>query len=138
LPRLGLILLDEEHDASYKQQEGVRYSARDVAVWRAHDRGVPIVLGSATPSLETWQHARQGRYKPLRLDARAVSAGMPKVRCIDTRHIRLDEGISPAMREAIGQRLERGEQSLVFLNRRGYAPVLSCTSCGWVGGCPHC
>lgn len=138
LPRLGLILLDEEHDASYKQQEGVRYSARDVAVWRAHDRGVPIVLGSATPSLETWQHARQGRYQPLRLDARAVSVGMPKVRCIDTRHLRLDEGISPALREAIGQRLERGEQSLVFLNRRGYAPVLSCTSCGWVSGCPHC
>lgn len=138
LPRLGLILLDEEHDASYKQQEGVRYSARDVAVWRAHDRGVPIVLGSATPSLETWQHARQGRYTPLRLDARAVSAGMPTVRCIDTRHIRLDEGISPALREAIGQRLERGEQSLVFLNRRGYAPVLSCTSCGWISGCPHC
>ncbi|MDX5363457.1 MAG: primosomal protein N' [Pseudazoarcus pumilus] len=138
MPRLGLILLDEEHDASYKQQEGVRYSARDVAVWRAHERGVPIVLGSATPSLESWQHARQGRYRPLRLDARAVSAAMPGVRCVDTRHIRLDEGLSPALREAIGQRLQRGEQSLVFLNRRGYAPVLSCTACGWVSGCPHC
>lgn len=138
LPQLGLILLDEEHDASYKQQEGVRYSARDVAVWRAHDRGVPIVLGSATPALETWQHARLGRYRPLRLDARAVSATMPAVRSIDTRNIRLDEGISPALREAIGRRLERREQSLVFLNRRGYAPVLSCTSCGWVSGCPHC
>lgn len=138
LPRLGLILLDEEHDASYKQQEGVRYSARDVAVWRAHDRGVPIVLGSATPSLETWQHARQGRYRPLRLDARAVSAAMPTVRYVDTRNIRLDEGLSPPLRSAIAQRLERGEQSLVFLNRRGYAPVLSCTSCGWVSGCPHC
>ena len=138
MPRLGLILLDEEHDASYKQQEGVRYSARDVAVWRAHDRGVPIVLGSATPSLESWQHARQGRYRPLRLDARAVSAAMPTVRCIDTRRIRLDEGLSPALREAIAQRLARGEQSLVFLNRRGYAPVLSCTACGWVSGCPHC
>ena len=138
LPRLGLVLLDEEHDASYKQQEGVRYSARDVAVWRAHDRGVPIVLGSATPSLETWQHARQGRYRHVRLDARAVSATMPTVRCVDTRHIRLDDGISQTLRDAVGQRLERGEQSLVFLNRRGYAPVLSCTSCGWVSGCPHC
>lgn len=138
LPRLGLILLDEEHDASYKQQEGVRYSARDVAVWRAQERAVPIVLGSATPSLESWQHARQGRYRPLRLDARAVSAAMPAVRCVDTRNVRLDEGISPALREALAARLERGEQSLVFLNRRGYAPVLSCTSCGWISGCPHC
>lgn len=138
LPRLGLILVDEEHDASYKQQEGVRYSARDVAVWRARQRGVPVVLGSATPSLESWFHARNGRYAPLSLSQRAVAAAMPAVRCVDTRRMRLDEGLSPALQAAIAARLERGEQSLVFLNRRGYAPVLSCPSCGWVSRCPHC
>lgn len=138
LPRLALILIDEEHDASYKQQEGVRYSARDVAVWRARQRGVPIVLGSATPSLESWQHARSRRYRSLRLTTRALAARLPAVRCIDTRRVRLDEGISPALHAAIAERLARGEQSLVFLNRRGYAPVLACTSCGWVSRCPHC
>ena len=138
LPRLGLILVDEEHDASYKQQEGVRYSARDVAVWRARQRDVPVVLGSATPSLETWYHARSERYALQTLSQRAVAATLPAVRCIDTRRIKLDEGLSPALQAAIAQRLERGEQSLVFLNRRGYAPVLSCPSCGWVSRCPHC
>ena len=138
LPRLGLILVDEEHDASYKQQEGVRYSARDVAVWRARQRDVPVVLGSATPSLETWYHANSERYALQTLSQRAVAATLPAVRCIDTRRIKLDEGLSPALQAAIAQRLERGEQSLVFLNRRGYAPVLSCPSCGWVSRCPHC
>lgn len=138
LPRLGLMLVDEEHDASYKQQEGVRYSARDVAVWRAHQRGVTIVLGSATPSLESWQHARQGRYRPLHLRARARAQDLPRVRCVDTRRLRLDEGLSPALQAALAERLKRGEQSLVFLNRRGYAPVLSCSSCGWISHCPHC
>ena len=138
LPRLGLILVDEEHDASYKQQEGVRYSARDVAVWRARQRDVPVVLGSATPSLETWYHAKSERYALQTLSQRAVAATLPAVRCIDTRRIKLDEGLSPALQAAIAQRLERGEQSLVFLNRRGYAPVLSCPSCGWVSRCPHC
>ena len=138
LPRLGLILVDEEHDASYKQQEGVRYSARDIAVWRARQRKIPIVLGSATPSLESWQHVRSGRYLELRLRARAVSERLPTVRSIDTRRTRLDEGLSPVLIEAIRVRLERGEQSLVFLNRRGYAPVLSCASCGWISHCPHC
>ena len=138
LPRLGLILVDEEHDASYKQQEGVRYSARDVAVWRARQRDVPVVLGSATPSLETWYHAKSERYALQTLSQRAVAATLPAVRCIDTRRIKLDEGLSPPLQAAIAQRLERGEQSLVFLNRRGYAPVLSCTSCGWVSRCPHC
>jgi primosomal protein N' (replication factor Y) len=138
LSRLGLILVDEEHDASYKQQEGVRYSARDVAVWRARQRGVPVVLGSATPSLETWYHARSERYALQVLKQRAVAATMPAVRCIDVRRLKLDEGLSPGLQAAIAQRLERGEQSLVFLNRRGYAPVLSCPSCGWVSRCPHC
>jgi primosomal protein N' (replication factor Y) len=138
LPRLGLILVDEEHDASYKQQEGVRYSARDVAVWRGRQRDVPVVLGSATPSLETWYHARAERYALQVLNQRAVAASMPTVRCIDVRRLKLDEGLSPGLKAAIEQRLARGEQSLVFLNRRGYAPVLSCPSCGWVSRCPHC
>ncbi len=138
LPRLGLILVDEEHDASYKQQEGVRYSARDVAVWRARQRDVPIVLGSATPSLETWYHARREHYALQTLSQRALAASLPVVRCIDTRRLKLDEGLSPALQAALAQRLARGEQSLVFLNRRGYAPVLSCPACGWVSRCPHC
>ncbi|MFN3985881.1 MAG: primosomal protein N' [Rhodocyclaceae bacterium] len=138
MPRLGAMLVDEEHDASYKQQEGVRYSARDLAIWRAHQRGVPVVLGSATPSLETWMHARDGRYRALRLNARAVAATLPGVRCLDTRRVKLEEGLAPALLAAIESRLGRGEQSLVFLNRRGYAPVLSCPSCGWVSQCPHC
>ncbi len=138
LPRLGLILVDEEHDASYKQQEGVRYSARDLAVWRARQRDVAVVLGSATPALETWYHAHNERYALQVLSQRAVAAAMPTVRCIDVRRLKLDEGLSPGLLAAIAQRLARGEQSLVFLNRRGYAPVLSCPSCGWVSRCPHC
>ena len=138
LPRLGLILVDEEHDASYKQQEGIRYSARDLAVWRARQRNVPVVLGSATPSLESWRHARNGHYRLLELPARALAAALPAVNIVDIRRCRLDEGISPALRQAIATRLERGEQSLVFLNRRGYAPVLACPACGWVSQCPHC
>ncbi len=138
LPRLGIILVDEEHDASYKQQEGVRYSARDVAVWRARQRAVPVLLGSATPSLESWQHAGNGRYGLLRLTHRAVATTLPKVRAVDIRRMKLDEGLSPALHAAISERLKRGEQSLVFINRRGYAPVLSCPACGWVSRCPHC
>lgn len=138
LPRLGLILVDEEHDASYKQQEGVRYCARDLAVWRARQRAVPVVLGSATPALESWHHARSGRYRLLTLSRRARAAALPMLRCVDTRRIRLDEGLSPELQQAISARLQRGEQSLVFLNRRGYAPVLACPSCAWVSRCPHC
>ncbi|MDR2091804.1 MAG: primosomal protein N' [Azoarcus sp.] len=138
MPRLGLILIDEEHDASYKQQEGIRYSARDLAVWRARQRDVPILLGSATPSLESWRHAQRGHYRLLRLPARAAAAALPTVKILDTRRCRLDEGFSPLLQQAIAKRLERGEQSLVFLNRRGYAPVLSCPACGWVSQCPHC
>jgi primosomal protein N' (replication factor Y) len=138
LPRLGLILVDEEHDASYKQQEGVRYSARDLAVWRARQRNVPVMLGSATPSLESWKHTQNGHYRLLRLPHRALSSALPAVRIIDTRRSRLDEGISPLLQDAIAARLERGEQSLVFLNRRGYAPVLACPACNWISQCPHC
>jgi primosomal protein N' (replication factor Y) len=138
LPRLGLIVVDEEHDPSFKQQEGMRYSARDVAVWRAKQRGVPIVLGSATPSLETWAAAQSGRYRLLELSCRAVAEAMPAVRCVDTRREKLQDGMSEHLLRAIAARLERGEQSLIFLNRRGYAPVLACPSCGWVSRCTGC
>ena len=138
LPRLGLIVVDEEHDASFKQQEGLRYSARDMAVMRAKQLNVPIVLGSATPSLETWYHAQSGRYKLLSLTNRAVAEAPPRVRCIDTRREKLQDGLSAAMFAAIEHRLGRGEQSLIFLNRRGYAPVLACPSCGWVSTCKRC
>lgn len=143
LPDLGLIIVDEEHDASFKQQEGMRYSARDVAVFRARERGVPIVLGSATPSLESWANATdprtRARYTLLTLTARAVeNARLPSVQRIDTRTEKLQDGLSGALRRGMEERLSRGEQSLVFLNRRGYAPVLTCTSCGWISRCTRC
>ncbi|MCM2289842.1 MAG: primosomal protein N', partial [Sulfuritalea sp.] len=138
LPRLRLIVVDEEHDASFKQQEGLRYSARDVAIWRARQLNIPIVLGSATPSLETFHHASTGRYRMLELPERAVAEAMPAVRIIDTRREKLQEGLSAALLAGLQLRLERGEQSLVFLNRRGYAPVLACPPCGWISRCQRC
>ncbi len=138
LPRLGLIVVDEEHDASFKQQEGLRYSARDVAVFRAKQMDVPIVLGSATPALETFHHASSGRYRLLELRRRAVAEAPPVVRMVDTRKEKLRDGMSVALLDALAERLARGEQSLVFLNRRGYAPVLACPACGWVSRCRRC
>lgn len=139
LPRLGLILVDEEHDASFKQQDGLRYSARDVAIFRANQRGVPIVLGSATPSLESYHNAQSGRYQLLKLAQRATEqAQLPQVRCLNITNTPLQDGLSPAMLSALELRLQRKEQSLVFINRRGYAPVLMCTACGWLSGCTKC
>ena len=139
LPHLQLIVIDEEHDPSYKQQEGLRYSARDLAVWRAHQLGIPIVLGSATPSLESWHHARSGRYQRLDLRERAVQdAVLPRVRLIDMERDRGRDGLTAEMVAALRLRLERGEQSLLFLNRRGYAPVISCDACGWISDCTRC
>jgi primosomal protein N' (replication factor Y) len=139
LPNLGLVVVDEEHDPSFKQQEGVRYSARDLAVYRAHAANVPVVLGSATPSLESWAHAGSGRYRRLDMSERArPGSRLPEVRLVDTTVDRAVDGLSGALADAIRARLERGEQSLVFLNRRGYAPVLACGACGWTGGCPRC
>jgi primosomal protein N' (replication factor Y) len=139
LPRLGLIIVDEEHDPSFKQQDGMRYSARDVAVFRARQAGIPVVLGSATPSLESWANVRGGRYRLLTLARRAnAQAVLPSVALTDTRRMPLQEGFSPPLLAAIEQRLARGEQSLVFLNRRGYAPVLACPACGWVSRCRRC
>jgi primosomal protein N' (replication factor Y) len=139
LPQLKLIVIDEEHDPSYKQQEGLRYSARDLAVWRAHQLKIPVVLGSATPSLESWQHAQTGRYRKLELRVRAVrDAVLPKVGVIDMERDKPAEGLTSILIGALKQRLERGEQSLLFLNRRGYAPVLACDACGWVSDCRRC
>lgn len=138
LSRLGLIVVDEEHDSSFKQQEGLRYSARDVAVFRAKQLDIPIVLGSATPSLETFHHATSGRYRLLELSRRAVAESLPAVRIVDTRKEKLQEGLSADLLAALGRRLELGEQSLIFLNRRGYAPVLACPACGWISRCRRC
>ena len=139
LPRLKLIIIDEEHDPSYKQQEGLRYSARDLAVWRARQLGIPVVLGSATPSLESWHHAQSGRYRRLELRERAVQdAVLPAIRLIDMERDKPAEGLTSTLVSAVKRRLERGEQSLLFLNRRGYAPVLNCDACGWVSNCIRC
>ena len=139
LPRLTLIIVDEEHDGSFKQQDGLRYSARDVAIFRASRRGVPIVLGSATPSLESYHNAQSGRYRMLRLSGRALAeARLPAVCCININQTVMHHGISENLLREIGQRVARREQSLLFINRRGYAPVLMCGSCGWLSGCKHC
>ncbi|GAA4020231.1 primosomal protein N' [Actimicrobium antarcticum] len=139
LPHLKLIIIDEEHDPSYKQQEGLRYSARDLAVWRARQLAIPLVLGSATPSLETWHHAQSGRYRQLDLRERAVrDAVLPTVRLINMEHDKPFEGITSTLLAALKLRLDRGEQSLLFLNRRGYAPVLACDACGWISNCTRC
>jgi len=139
LPRLALIIVDEEHDSSFKQQDGLRYSARDVAIFRANQYGVPVVLGSATPSLESYHNAQSGRYRMLKLTGRALAeARLPAVRCININQTVMHYGISENLLREIGLRIERKEQSLLFINRRGYAPVLMCTGCGWLSGCKHC
>jgi primosomal protein N' (replication factor Y) len=139
LPALRLVVVDEEHDASYKQQDNVRYHARDAAIWRAHRRGVPVVLGSATPSLETWLATREGRYRRLDLPARAdPRARLPAVHLAPHRAAAAHDGIGEALRGAIAARLDRGEQSLVFVNRRGYAPSLVCAACKWESQCTRC
>ncbi|MFZ5520070.1 MAG: replication restart helicase PriA [Pseudomonadota bacterium] len=150
LPRLGLIVVDEEHEPSYKQQEGARYSARDLAVMRGHIEGVPVILGSATPSLESWhnalpaEHGGAGRYRLLRMPARIGGGALPAVRLLDMTREKAHPGadhdtpLAAPLLAAMAERAARGEQSLVLLNRRGYAPVLSCGDCGWKSGCPHC
>jgi primosomal protein N' (replication factor Y) len=135
---LGAIVVDEEHDPSYKQQEGLRYSARDVAVRRAQELAIPIVLGSATPSLESYANVREGRYALARLPERATGAAMPAVRTVDTRADRPREGLSFALVTALRECVARGEQGLVFVNRRGFSPVLYCRACSWHSTCPRC
>lgn len=138
LPRLGLVVVDEEHDPSYKQQEGARYSARDLAVYRGHLEGVKVVLGSATPSLESWQACDRGRYRCLEMPDRVGAGALPAVRVVNMNHQPRGTLFSAPLLAAIQARIARGEQSLVFLNRRGYAPVLACGSCDWRSECSHC
>ena len=144
LPRLGLIVVDEEHDPSFKQQEGARYSARDLSVWRGHHLRIPVLLGSATPSLESWQRVQEGRYVRLAMPSRIGHGAMPRVRLVDMGLVPKpasggpERVLAPTLLTAIEERLARGEQSLLLLNRRGYAPVLHCSACGWKSGCPHC
>ena len=139
LPRLGVIIVDEEHDPTYPQQEGLRYSARDRAVARGRLARIPVLLGSATPSLESWHNAQLGRYRLLRLRHRARSqAALPKVKTVALRGAKTQEGLAEESLQAIRETLARGEQALLFLNRRGFAPVLGCDACGWLSRCNRC
>ncbi len=138
LKRPGLLIVDEEHDASLKQQDGLRYSARDLAVWRARQWQIPVVLGSATPSLESLYNVQQGRYVHLRLPRRAGNARPPRLRLIDLRTQTLRALLSEALIRRMREHLAAGDQVLLFLNRRGYAPVLLCHACGWVADCQRC
>ncbi|RZM01460.1 MAG: primosomal protein N' [Variovorax sp.] len=145
MPGLRLIVVDEEHDPSYKQQEGARYSARDLAIWRGRREDAKVILGSATPSLESWYRSRPaegtepaGPYARLAMPSRIGAGALPSVRLVDMSLQPPRTVLSGALLEAIGARIARGEQSMVFLNRRGYAPVLSCGDCGWKSECPHC
>jgi primosomal protein N' (replication factor Y) len=139
LPELGLIVVDEEHDSSYKQYDGgCRYSARDLAVVRAHQSGIPIVLGSATPAFETLHNATRARYRTLLLPRRSDQAPAPQLALVDLRAHAMRQGLAVPVIEAIRRHLAQDRQVLVFINRRGYAPTLLCTSCGWIAPCPHC
>jgi len=136
MPELGVIIVDEEHDPSYKQQDGFKYSARDMAIVRAHQKNIPILLGSATPSLETLNNALEGRFEHLRLTARAGAAKPPKIRCINMLQTQPEGPFSTTVLHEINSTLKRGEQCLVFINRRGYAPSLLCQHCGWSAAMP--
>ena len=138
LLRPGVIIIDEEHDPSFKQQDGFRYHARDIAVMRARRNAIPILLGSATPALESLHNAATGRYAHLRLAQRAGGAAPPRMRLIDIRGQRLDHGLSPTLLQAMAGHLARERQVLLFLNRRGYAPTLYCQHCAWIARCPRC
>ncbi len=138
LPQLGLILLDEEHDLSFKQQEGLRYHARDVALLRAQKLKIPIILGSATPSLETLNNAISKRFQWLKLTQRAGAAKPPKWELLDVRRLPLNQGLSKPLIERVGKHIGQGEQVLLFLNRRGYSPTLFCHDCGWMAECQRC
>ena len=150
MPNLSAVVVDEEHDPSYKQQDGTRYSARDLAIWRAHDQKIPILLSSATPSLETWLAAKSGRYEYIRLDQRAQGASLPSVHLINTRdpQNQFSPGdadkpkekslITKTLANAISKSLAEKKQILILINRRGYAPVLSCSACNWLSKCTQC
>lgn len=135
---LGVIVIDEEHDSSYKQQEGWRYHARDLAVWRAHREQIPIILGSATPALETLYNVRQGKYRQLKLTQRAGNARPALQHVLDMKGQPLQAGLSPALLQRMRQHLQADNQVILFLNRRGFAPALLCHDCGWTAECPRC
>ena len=135
---LRLIIVDEEHDPSYKQQEGFRYHARDVAVYRAHRAGIPVVLGTATPSIETWRNVQAGKYRHVRLPTRAGRATLPDTEIVDVARHPTQEGLSEPLMDALRETLDRGEQALLFLNRRGFAPVLYMPQDETPATCPHC
>lgn len=135
---LGVIVIDEEHDSSYKQQEGWRYHARDLAVWRAHSEQIPIILGSATPALETLHNVRQGKYRQLKLTKRAGNARPAQQHVLDLKGQQLQAGLSPALIGRMRQHLQADNQVILFLNRRGFAPALLCHDCGWIAECPRC
>jgi primosomal protein N' (replication factor Y) len=135
---LGLIVIDEEHDASFKQQDGFRYSARDLAVWRAQQSHCPIVLGSATPAFETLSNVKMGKYQSLILPHRATVSSLPTMQLIDVRHNRLEGGLSAQLIHKIKQHIDQQGQVLLFINRRGYAPILMCYECGWMAQCDRC
>ena len=139
LPDVGLIVVDEEHDGSFKQDNELRYHARDLAVWRAKQSGCPVVLGSATPSLESWHKAQSGAYRLLQLTERAhAAAQLPQVEILNVGRLKLDNGFSPQALQLLKQNFEAGGMSLVYLNRRGFAPALFCGDCGHTFGCPNC
>jgi primosomal protein N' (replication factor Y) len=138
LPRLALVVVDEEHDPSYKQQEGARYSARDLAIYRGRLEDAKVVLGSATPSLESWHATEKGRYRRLAMPSRVGQGALPRVRLVDMNLQPKGTAVAAQLVAAIEERIARGEQSLLFLNRRGYAPVLACNACDWKSECPHC
>lgn len=138
LPAPGILIVDEEHDLSFKQQDGFRYHARDLAIIRCHHLGIPIVLGSATPALESLHNAQRGRYQTLQLPERVGGGRQPPIELLDVRRQPLTEGVSPPLLARVHAHLARGEQVLLFLNRRGFAPVLFCHECGWLSQCRHC
>ncbi len=139
IPNLKIVMVDEEHDGSYKQQDSMRYHARDVAMVRAQRSKVPIVMGSATPALETWHNAQSGKYSLLSLHSRAVAqSALPNIRCIDTTKQESTNGLTQVLVHAMRERLAKGEQSLLFINRRGYSPVLLCSACHWIAPCMRC
>lgn len=138
MPHLAAIVMDEEHDASYKQQEGLKYHARDLALWRARQRGVPLLMGSATPSLEAWALIDEGRLARVDLHQRATGQPLPEIRLIDMRSAPAQQGVATAALAQLDATLAAGQQALVFLNRRGWAPVLGCEACGWFDGCGQC
>ena len=139
LPSLGLIVIDEEHDQSFKQQDDMRYHARDLGIWRAHQMNIPILLCSATPSLETIANTDTRQWTQLTLNHRAhYQSSLPTIQLVDSRHAALQEGLSQTIIDAMQNTLTLKQQSLLFINRRGFAPVLRCTACGWISFCPHC